>query len=198
MQSAHRILSAVTLAALSASSMAATTVYTTSASFMTAIAPATFYTEDFTGLSSPPAGPAPFSGNGLAYTVAAPNDIYASGDFIGTSLPNEALTVSFTSGNVYAVGGNFYATDFGDNFQSVLVTLTLNDGTVRTFTPMSVGGSYRGFTSNVAFSSLVMSAPGGSRYAGLDNLTVAVPEPTSWLMMGLGLAGLLAARRRKA
>ncbi len=197
MLSAHRFLSTVALAALSASSMAATTTYTSSASFLTAVGLATAYTEDF-NLANPPAGPAPFSGNGLAYTVAAPSDLYASGEFLGTSAPDEALTVSFTSGNVYAVGGNFYATDFGDNFQSVSVTVTLNDGTFATFTPTSVGDSYRGFKSNVAFSSLVMSAPGVSLYAGLDNLTVAVPEPTSWLMMGLGLAGLLAARRRKA
>ena len=198
MQSAHRILSAIALAALSASSMAATTTYTSSASFMTAIGLATSYTQNFNGLPNPPAGPVPFGDNGLAYTLAAPSDIYASGDFFGTSLPNEALTVSFTSGNVYAVGGNFYATDIGDNFNAVSVTLTLNDGTVATFTPTSVGDSYRGFTSNVAFSSLVMSAPVAALNAGLDNLTVAVPEPSGWLMMGLGLAGLLAARRRKA
>lgn len=198
MQSAHRILSAIALAALSASSMAATTTYTSSASFLAAVGMVTSYTQNFNSLPSPPAGPVPFGDNGLAYTLAAPSDIYTSGDFFGTSLPNEALTVSFTSGNVYAVGGNFYATDIGDNFNAVSVTLTLNDGTVATFTPTSVGDSYRGFTSNVAFSSLVMSAPGVSLNAGLDNLTVAVPEPTSWLMMGLGLAGLLAARRRKA
>lgn len=198
MQAAQRFVSAVALTVLSASSFAATTVYTSSASFLANVA-AGAYTETFTGLSVTP--PSVFTNGTFSFSVSAPSGLYGSGDFLGTNQVNEALTVNFTSGNVTAVGGNFYATNISDAFQAVSMTVTLNDGTSSTFTPTSAADSYRGFTSTAFITSLVISAPGGSLYSGVDNLTVgvaAVPEPASWLMMGLGVAGLLVARRRTA
>jgi PEP-CTERM motif len=198
MQPVYRLLSAAALSCVSASSFAVTTTYTSSAAFLAQVA-AGSYTETFAGLANPPAGPAPFSGGGFAYSAAAPSNIYLAGGFLGTNQIDEALTVTFTSGNVKAVGGNFYATDLNDAFQAVSITLKLSDSTTVTFTPSSLANSYRGFTSDVFITSLTISAPGQSLYSGLDNLTVGtvpVPEPGTWWMMGLGLAGLLAYRRR--
>ncbi len=194
---AHRYVLALGLAALSASSFADSPSYTSSATFMANVAPGA-YTETFDGLASTP--PTNYAGGAFAYTISAASGLYGSGDFVGTSLPNQALTVSFTSGNVTAVGGNFYVTNISDAFQSVAMTVTLNDGTAVTYTPTSVG-SFLGFTSGAAITSLTISAPGVSLYAGLDNLTVgvsAVPEPASALLMALGAAGLLMLRRRQA
>lgn len=200
MQIAHRVLPAVALALLSTSSLAQTTTYTTSAGFLSQLAPGS-YTENFNALVNPlPEGPASFSGGGFSYTVSAAGDLYASGEFLSTSLPDEALTITFTSGNVTALGANFFAVNLSDEFQPVAITLTLSDGTVETFTPGSLLDSYRGFTSTLAITSLVVSGPGTSLYAGLDNLTIGsvVPEPGSWLLMGLGVAALLVHRRRNA
>jgi hypothetical protein len=204
MQPAHHLLSAVALAVLSTSSFASATVYTSSASFLTRVAPG-YYTEDFNSLTNPLPDPLPFSGGAFAYTASSPPfGLYSSdvttGFFLGTSQEDEDLTITFTSGNVNAVGANFFASNISDAFQQVSITITLSDGTVETFTPTSAADSYRGFTSDVAFTSLVISGPGTSLYAGLDNLTVgtAVPEPTSWALAGLALAALVASRRRSA
>ncbi len=201
MQVARHLIPALALVVLSAPSFASVTTYTSSASFLTHVAPGS-YTETFTGLN-PPAGPVSFAGSGFAYDVSATGDLYSAGDFVETSLPNQALTINFTSGNVLALGGNFFAVDLNDDFVSTSIKLTLSDGTVTTFTPGSMVDSYRGFTANssgAVITSLVMSGPGVSRYAAFDNITVGlvIPEPTSFALAGLGLAGLFAARRRVA
>ena len=85
------------------------------------------------------------------------------------------------------------------NHVPLQVGWTLSDGTFEAFTPTSFATAYRGFVSDLAITSLVIGGPGQSLYAGLDNLTVgaaAVPEPASWALVGLALAGIAASRRR--
>lgn len=200
MQSYHRFLSVVSLTLLSASSFAATTTYTSAASFLPQVT-AGSYLENFNSFDDE--GPATFSSGGFSYAVSATSGIYGSGEFIGSNQPYEVVTISFTSGNVTAVGGNFFATDISDSFFANPVTLTLSDATTVTFTPSSLLDSYRGFTSDVVITSLTLTVPTvafNSRYPALDNLTVGVavvPEPSSWLLMGLGVAGLAAVARRR-
>ena len=203
MQPAHRLLSAVALAFLSASSFASTVTYTSSAAFLAHVAPGG-YTENFNSLGSPgPAGPILFSSGGFSYAVSAPSGLYANG-FLGTGAGYEELTIDFTSGNVTAVGGNFFATDISDAFFAAEMNIALSDGTNVSFTPGSVADSYRGFTSDVTITSLMLTVSNvdfETLYAGLDNLTVgeaatAVPEPTSWALVGVAMAGLLITRRR--
>jgi len=200
MKNASRVTPALALALFSASSFAATTVYTSQPSFLSQLsAPA--YTEGFTGLANPAPGPVQFAGGGFSYSASAPSDIYLAGGFLGTSQIDEDLTIVFAGGNVTAVGANFFATNFTDAFQAVPITITLSDGTAQTFTPSSLAGSFRGFVSTAAITSLVISRPGASLYGGLDNLTVGttpVPEPASWALLALGGASLIVARRRRA
>jgi hypothetical protein len=199
MKSIHFVVAAVAFAAASAVS-AQTVTYTTSPAFMANVAPGS-YTESFASpfFSGDPS--ADFSGGGFAYTVSAPGSLYGNGTLIGTNLPGEVLSVVFTGAPVTAVGGNFWATNISDVFQAVPVTLTLSDGTTAIFTPASeTVDSFRGFTSAVPITSLTIASTAAT-YAGMGNLTVGVavvPEPGTWLLMGLGLGGLLLARRRQA
>jgi len=200
MQFAHRVFSAAALALLSASSFATTTTYTSSASFLSNVA-AGAYTESFTGVAETP--PATFTGGAFSYAISAPQGMFGFDDFISTNQINEAITISFTGASVFAIGGNFFATDINPDFQSVSMTVTLSDGTVETFKPATLSDSYRGFVSTVAITSLTLGGPGQSLYASLDNLTVgaavpAIPEPTTWALLGLGLAGIAVVARRKA
>lgn len=203
MQLVHRIILSAALASSSAITLAATTVYTSQAPFLAQLAPGA-YTETFDGLSNTAVPPSTFSSGAFAYSISAPDGLYASGQFLGTNYPTQSLTITFTSGNVFAVGANFYATNVSDAFQPTSMTLTLSDNTTVSYTPTSTA-TYRGFTSTAKLTSLTISAPGTSLYAGLDNLTVgalpitaAVPEPSSMALMTVfGLMGLGIARKRQ-
>jgi hypothetical protein len=200
MAAVKRSLIAFSLAALAcAAASAQTTVYTTNAAFLAMVAPGS-YLETFTQVAVDSGPSFTYSGGGFSYTVTADNGastVYRSGTIIGNNLPDLSLTLTFTTGNVTAVGGEFFTTNISDIFQAAAVTLTLNNGTVVNYTPTSQTNSFRGFTTPVPILSLTMSAPGPSLYNSIDNLRVGavVPEPGTYAMMGLGL---LAARRLRS
>lgn len=176
-------------------------VYTSLATFQTAIGnDAGAYTETFTGNAGSTSSQS-FSGGTplMGYTITGPaaGGVYREGTFIGNNNSNSTFTITFTSGNVLAVGGNFFITDFNDAFvTNAAVTLTYNDGTTTTFTPADAS-AFSGYVSNLPITSLVMSAPGASRFNTIDNLIVSsVPTPGAAAV--LALAGLVAGRRRRA
>jgi hypothetical protein len=193
------VLAACAALALTGAAQAATTIYTDSASFLAQTQPGGLFV-DFTQ-ADVDAGPSfTYEGGGFSVTFTAQTTVYRSGSIIGNNLPNETLTLTFGGTLPTALGGNFFVTNISDVLQAVPVTLTLSDGTTTTYTPSTVAGSYRGFVSTVPIVSLVMAAPGASLYNSVDNLTVAaaIPEPGTYLMMALGLAGIAAARVRSA
>lgn len=88
----------------------------------------------------------------------------------------------------------FYTTGVQTEFTTSL-TVTFNDGTSETLNvPINVNGgaSYFGFTDTAAFKSVTITDISDDAWA-IDNVSYnasAVPEPSTWALIGLGFAGL--------
>jgi len=91
-----------------------------------------------------------------------------------------------------ALNFGFLGSSFG-SFSSQLVTLTGE------WTEYTVSYAAQGAGSVGRLVLSYVGAADSSNYIGIDTVTVtAVPEPSTWLLMGLGLAGVAAVRRRTA
>jgi MYXO-CTERM domain-containing protein len=193
---------AASVAAFAGVAIAGTaTVYTDSASFLADLAPG-FYTNGFDDVSSGPSPDLTYSQNGFAYNVGtqvgAVSGLFNDFGVISTDNAGDSISVDFTSGNVFAVGGNFWATDIAVLPTGTDIVISLSDGTSVSYT--STGPSdFRGFISDVAITNLTIDAPDGLSpfWATMDNLTVGQAIPTPGAVALLGVAGLAGVRRRR-
>lgn len=193
------------------------------ATFIASLQPG-YYLEDFAGLTGPGtiSSPINFSGGAFAYTASAPGDFYAvqtpsgSGNqVLSTSFGDDPITLTFTSGNVTAVGGFFLVTDINGDIAAGSITLTFNDGTTVTLTNQTLG-SFTGYLSpGLPITSLTVFAvqpdgDGASIWPTVDDLIVGsmaengtppngdgvIPEPsTLWLLAG-GIVAVAIGRRK--
>lgn len=166
--------------------------------------------------------PQAFSFGGFSYTLSDndPAGIYYSDGsgtegsvFPTTNANTDSFVITFTSGNVTAVGGTFFESDI--NYAelagiSVTATLATGQSLVLASTNNYDTEPFGGFTSNVPITSLTLTAPttnsaGTPAFLSLDNLYVgrstyasAVPEPTTWALLTLGgsVLAVLGLRRR--
>ncbi len=178
-------------------------VFTDSASFLAQVQPG-FYFNNFASVGAGPATSLNFSSGGFAYTISTgPGSIsglFNNPGLISTDNAQDVIRIDFTSGNVTAVGGNFFSSDINFNAIAASVTVALSDGQSVSFNS-SNANDFRGFTSNQTITSLTIDAfdvPGGAfAWSTLDNLYVgqAIPAPGAMALLGLG--GLAAARRRR-
>lgn len=207
---------ACSVAIVTASTLAtAGTVYTDVANFTSAAS--TVVLNDFSTVSNgfynsltfePPAFQT------FAYTITANNGlvvgptgfaIFLRSGAISTNSGSDSLQISFTTNNVYAVGGDFWGTRLSGLSVLSNITIALSNGDSVQFT--TFGPEFRGFTSNVAISSIIIDAERTfghqDAWATMDNFYVGtmavVPlPPAAWA--GLGLLGVIggvrAVRRR--
>jgi hypothetical protein len=149
--------------------------------------------------------------NGYKYTVsttsACPGDEPYSGLYWvqdGLSINNNAdvLQISFTGAMPQAVGGYFWPTDFGGNNLGGTIIIVLSDGTEHevtnaiwdTFTGIVTGGA-------VSITSIRIKTVDNGYYPTMNGLyvgSVATPIPGAVWLLGSGLLGLVALKRRIA
>jgi hypothetical protein len=208
----RQIIAATTFAAISTGSALADGFYTNEAAFFNALASSN-YTETFnsaplggTGFS----GPTNFVGNG--FTITANNTVPANGLYkdqtggtnvfsLGGAQGTGGLIFNF-SPNTYAVGGFFYVGDPAVQSATLDLLLTLsNAAPINLSTNVSsFDNAYFGWTfDNNQIISMTVSSSSVAGWASASELTVAVPEPSTYALLGLtaaGLAGYVIRRRR--
>lgn len=151
-----------------------TTVYLNSGDFLALLEPG-YYFDNFGWLDwgtiggdlSYQFGPV----NGYSFTASAPNGLYSIPGALSTNSAYETLTLDFDGLPVFAVGGDFYATDFDGVPITATVTLLLSDGTT---VDLDSPARFAGFVSDVAITQLTVSTPntGTSAWVTLDNFYV--------------------------
>jgi hypothetical protein len=198
-------LVAIAMLAGSSVSARADIIYTNQASFLANVQPGfyleTFDTEGFPNFGSIPT-PTVFSQNGFTYSAntPGPNGLFTLFEppggpsiALSTTDPDVPIVISFTSGNVTAVGGTFFLADTTGNIINGNVTVTLDDGTSVTLANQDVS-SFLGITTSSPISSLTFDVSNGpqpgNEFVTMDNFYVgsAVPEPSTLALAGVGLA----------
>ncbi len=187
------------LLALGAASAASAGITVTSSmeGYSNAIAGRGYLTAEFMGSAiSEPDGGAGWN----AWAANAPGGLYLSGSTLSTAVANDSLTITFSSGEVGAVGGTFYLTDSSRvTVLSSLIEITLSNGEM--YVSESSQKNFAGFVADVGMSiSSITIKPfmpvAGGEYATVSSLMISgVPAPGSLAL--LGAAGLAARRKRR-
>ena len=147
---------------------------------------------------------------GYTASVTAREDFFGAGTVgnpsLSTNNATDAVTFSDFTGNVGAVGGNFFTTNVEGAFESggIIVTYTDASGARSTTLSGPTPSSFFGVVSmSRTISSLSVSAVQPAEkflFPAIDNLTLArtiVPEPDTYALLTTGLLGIGAATRRR-
>lgn len=159
-------------------------LYTDRAAFLTRIEPG-YFENPFTNVTVRTYGIGYRYRQGeLAYTMATDLLPIDGGGFLSYTIPGvivaydarAKIVVTFTDGDVTAVGGNFWASDADEAPSVTNVTIALSDGTSETFIA-SGRSDFRGFTTALPIGSITIDAPDPSSssvwsWATMDNLIV--------------------------
>jgi hypothetical protein len=173
--------------------------------------------------SSAPVGTDWFQGNPGIFTAASgAEDSYAAASFLSTDNPTGAIsnwlmspallldgtsTVSFL---VRTAGDNFLDTlevrlsTSGDStnvadFGTLLGSFSASSATGWVGLTFAVGALTGVTEGRIGFRYVVDDVSVNGNYIGIDSVAItAVPEPATYLLMGLGVAGLLLRRRLSA
>jgi len=204
------LLSALIALTLLADARAQVTPFTNRIDFLNALT-ASNYTENFNSAPSGAfLGPTNFSGSG--FVITANNSIQGNGLYkdvtgttnvlsLGADVALGSLVFNFST-NTYAVGGYFFVGNPAVQAGNVTIALTLSNASPINFTTnvSSFNNAYFGWTAgNNQILSMTVSSTNTSGWASASEMTVGVPEPSTYALLGMAAAGLAgyALRRRR-
>jgi hypothetical protein len=201
MRTTFRLFAAATVCATCQANAA---WFTDESEFLAAIDPV-FYLEDFNDFQygvqldgSQTSWAAP-GANGYGWDASAAQGLWSNDGSISTAVAEDTLGVTFTGNPVSGVGGIFFATDIsGSIVLNSEITVRLSNGESHSI--ISDGFEFLGWTGVAPISGMEMNvALGSATWASIDHFYVGngVPEPTGWLVLGIGLACLAALRMRR-
>lgn len=133
----------------------------------------------------------------VTWTGSASGGLYVQSGLFSTNSPT-ALNFTFSPG-VRAVAGNIFGTDVNFNTVTCVVAVTLASGFSYegiSSSPSDFVGFYSSSTDITALSITTMPLLTNSVYATIDNLYIAGAVPAPGAAALVGLAGLIARRRR--
>jgi hypothetical protein len=202
------------LVVASSGSHAEITVFTSQASFLSAVsAPGV---DTFAGFPTTIVTPSPIerAAGPYAYSASSATGFFGAGTVadpaLSTNSDSDVIMFFELSGGASAVGGVFFGTDIDGNFVDASMVLTATDslGASVTHTMLAGPSTFIGFVSTGTIASLVLatSMPGEFVFPTVDDLTIAmasgvtpIPEAETWSLLLAGMATLsLYARRRRA
>ncbi len=179
------MLIALTMAASLASLPAGLLTYTSKNAFVGDLLPG-HYLEDFTSL--PVNFDTPYFNVGftngtpaVGYVVSAPpSGLYrapAPDAAIGNWASADAVTVTFTTGNVRTIGADFFLLDFPGNRSPGTIKVTFSNGTIATV-PSYASGAYGffGISSDTPIASLTVAPDPGGGYINVGSLYVSATQ----------------------
>jgi hypothetical protein len=199
----HFLLIAVACFFAASGARAQFTTYTNSTNFFNAIS-ASNYTQSFSSIPVGGFSNTNFQGNGFTINASGVSGLYGETynvapptiRFLSTGgAPADELIFTFSS-NVYAVGGWFLSAESTVNPGSFTATIVSGTGinvtNIFTNNTTTYENSFRGWVFETNIISLTLSTDpdnAGFPSAG-DGITVAVPEPSTYALLGLAAAGL--------
>ena len=185
--------------ALGTASAATITTFTTESSWEAAAG--TFVTEPFDGpLQS-------FTGVTTDVGVIGPARSLLSGSVWNDGGPGavDNTTFSYLPGPFFGAGA-FFDTSVNGEGSGITVTLNLTGGGTQVITPdpaiLGLDNGFFGFTSDVSIDSFTLTS--NSETFDMDNLefggipSSATPEPATFSLIGIGIAGLAILRKKLA
>ncbi len=111
----------------------------------------------------------PTSERGTSYTASAFGELWSTPGQIGGNASNDPLEIEFDGDPVFAVGGDFFCTDFDGNLVSASTLVELDDGSNVILEHPDV---FAGFVCDEPISTLTMTNENSDIWLGFDNMYV--------------------------